>query len=516
MKKALPWFLAALSGIFGFLGYAGFDLFFLEWVFLLPLLWAIRRAPPGRAFLLGWLAGAVGHGGGFYWLVHMLTVFAGMNRPIAFAALLVYAAFNGLSFAVFAWGVRRLSLRKGWSVWWTSPLMWTAMENVFPFVFPNYIGASQYPLLPLTQLADITGIVGVSGLLIWCNATVFCVVENRMDRHRWPVREVALFLSVTALAAAYGMVRISQMDTAVANAASIRVAVIQAGKGESYRHRHAQDFIRIHQEMSRLAASTEPSKGPDLLIWPETVITPPIPREVKKLPCRWLGRTARPVLFGALTSDKQDGEREIYASALLTDERCRVQGLYDKRILVPFGEYIPLGDRFPLLYKYLPYTSRFRPGESSAPLSFKTYRLSLNICYEDLFSGFIRRNMLSGVSAENTLPHAIINLTNDSWYGDTVEPMQHLVLASFRAIEHRRSLVRATNTGISAIIDPVGRLNRRTGQWKREILRGDVPMLTGRTIFSHAGNWFGWTVSLIALGLLLRSREPGAGDNRSD
>jgi apolipoprotein N-acyltransferase len=97
------------------------------------------------------------------------------------------------------------------------------------------------------------------------------------------------------------------------------------------------------------------------------------------------------------------------------------------------------------------------------------------------------------------VPEAMFNLTDDSWYGNTVEPMEHLALASFRAIEHRRPLVRATNTGVSSIIDPVGRLNHRSGQWTKETLVGRIPMMHGRTVYAVLGDWLGWLCAILAL-----------------
>jgi apolipoprotein N-acyltransferase len=123
--------------------------------------------------------------------------------------------------------------------------------------------------------------------------------------------------------------------------------------------------------------------------------------------------------------------------------------------------------------------------------------LSVSICYEDIFPGHIRMLMSGGRFRQ--VPEAMFNLTDDSWYGNTVEPMEHLVLASFRAIEHRRSLIRATNTGVSAIIDPVGRIDHRIVQWTRGTLVGRVPMMQGRTVYAVLGDWMGWLCALLAL-----------------
>jgi apolipoprotein N-acyltransferase len=107
--------------------------------------------------------------------------------------------------------------------------------------------------------------------------------------------------------------------------------------------------------------------------------------------------------------------------------------------------------------------------------------------------------MLMNGGSLRQVPEAMFNLTDDSWYGNTVEPMEHLALASFRSIEHRRPLVRATNTGVSAIIDPVGRLDHRSVQWTKETLVGRIPMMHGRTVYAILGDWIGWLCAILAL-----------------
>jgi apolipoprotein N-acyltransferase len=169
-------------------------------------------------------------------------------------------------------------------------------------------------------------------------------------------------------------------------------------------------------------------------------------------------------------------------------------------VLVPFGEYIPSGDTFTWLYSWSPYTSRFSPGENEEPLQFGRHLISVNICYEDIFPGHIRVLMNGG--RYHRIPEAMFNLTDDSWYGNTVEPMEHLALASFRSIEHRRSLVRATNTGISAIVNPGGRIDHHLGQWTKGTLVGQIPMMHGRTVYAVMGDWLGWLcIILLLLGI---------------
>jgi len=499
--------LSIFGGTLAFWGYVGDNRFYLEWFFLVPILWALRSASPGRAFLLGWAAGMAMHAGGFYWIAHMLKTFAGFNPALSVAGLFLFSAFNGLSVALFAWAVCRLRSARHWSVGWTAPVVWTAVENVYPFIFPNYIGASQYPLLPFTQIADITGILGVSFLLIWGNATLYIVLESLVERRKIPFKMIAVFLSAIGITITYGFIRIDRTDAAVRDAPKIKTMIVQAGSGKEAKFHDPLRFIRLHLDMTLKAISEQSAGDIDLVIWPESVSIYPISRDLQRLPHDIFGNTGEPLLFGTLTAEKKNNKILHYTSAMLADEQNTVIGFYDKQLLVPFGEYIPFGDMFPKLYTWLPYTSRFHSGKSSAPLPFKNYRLSLNICYEDLFHGLIRHNMISGILSEKNPPHAMINLTNDSWYGDTTEPLEHLVLASFRSIEHRRALVRATNTGISAIIDPVGRLAKRTGQWTQETLVGEVPMMTGRTFFSYAGNWFGRLITplvLIFIGLSYR------------
>jgi len=490
----LPWIATALGGVLAFLGYAGFDQFYLEWICLVPILWAISGQTPGRAFFIGWVAGIVGHGGGFYWIVTMLQLFADLAWPLAALVLLLLAAANGMIFAVWAWATRLVCRNTGWSVAWVSPVIWAASEKFWPQLFPNYLGASQYKLTLVTQIADLTGILGVTFLLVYTNSTIHTVIERIRSRHEHPWRPAMAFAAVAAAVLAYGAVRISMVDRTASTAESMEVGVVQTNRGAGDKHVDQGLFLREHQEMSRELVKSHPL---DIIVWPESVLGVVLPSREGVVPSGLLGDLRTHLLFGAILQTVERGEQRMYNSAVLVDGTGRILGTYDKMVLVPFGEYIPFGDTFPQFYSWSPYTGRFWSGENREPLMLNGHALSVNICYEDIFPGHVRMLMAGG--QHGRIPEAMLNLTNDSWYGDSVEPTEHLVLASFRSIEHRRALVRSTNTGISAIVDPVGRIDRRTVQWTKASLAGRIPLIQGRTVYAVLGDWIGWVCAIIAL-----------------
>jgi apolipoprotein N-acyltransferase len=498
IKNLLPWVASVAGGIMAFLGYAGFDHFYLEWICLVPIMWAIHEQSPSRAFLMGWVAGIVAHGGGFYWIVHMFQQFAGLAWPFAVLGLLLIAAVNGIVFAAWAGAIRLITRDTDWNVVWVSPIVWTALEKFWPEIFPNYLGASQYKLTLLTQIADITGILGVTFLVVYTNSMIYSVIEGQLNKRPFSPRPVVVFAAVIALVMGYGAVRIYMVEQRAAIAEKLTVGVVQINREAGEKYNEPARFLREHQEISRDITA---SSAIDLVVWPESVCALNlIASRDGKLPSDVLGNRHTPTLFGAVLRIDQGGKPRFYNSAILANGMGKILGTYDKMVLVPFGEYIPFGDTFTWLYSWSPYTSRFWPGENEEPLQLGKHFLSVNICYEDIFPGQIR--MLMNGGRYHRIPEAMFNLTDDSWYGNTVEPMEHLTLASFRAIEHRRPLVRTTNTGISAIVDPVGRIDHHISQWTKGTLIGLIPMMHGRTVYAMIGDWLGWLcIILVLLGI---------------
>ena len=413
----------------------------------------------------------------------MFQQFADAPWPLAALGLLLLAAANGLLFAIWAWATRLITRDAGWNVVWVSPVVWTAAEKFWPELFPNYLGASQYKLTLVTQIADLTGILGVTFLVIYANSTVYAVIERVRGKQRHPWRPVAVFAAVIAVVLVYGAVRIAMVDKAAASAGHADRRLVQTNRGAGDKHVDQALFLREHQEMSR-----------ELMRRRGRSTSLSGPRASWALPCRpareccrasLLGDLQTPMLFGAILQLKEQGERRYYNSAVLADGTGRILGTYDKMVLVPFGEYIPFGDTFPLALFLVALLGPVLAGENASRSGLNGQPLSVNICYEDIFPGQVRTLMQGG--RDQRIPEAMFNLTNDSWYGNTIEPMEHLVLASFRAIEHRRALVRSTNTGISAIVDPVGRIVQRTAQWTRETLVGRIPLMQGRTVYAVPG-----------------------------
>ena len=213
-----------------------------------------------------------------------------------------------------------------------------------------------------------------------------------------------------------------------------------------------------------------------------------------KLPLR--DRTAllrgfrKPVLFGALTWEKKVPDesdprsRRSYNTAVLLDERGRVVGMNDKVFLLAFGETIPFGDTFPVFYDWIPEASRFAAGKEPSVIRWGERSLGMLICYEDILPRFAGDVMALE-------PDILMNVTNDAWFGKTGEPYLHMILAAMRSVEHRRTLIRSTNTGVSVVVDPVGRVVHQTSVDDAEVIVADVPLMNGRTLYSRIGDVFG-------------------------
>jgi len=373
------------------------------------------------------------------------------------------------------------------------------MEWLYPSLFPTYLGNSLHDCTTLVQIADLGGPLLITVVVALVNLSLFEGWRWLRRRRNPPSWVFAVTAVVLALSAVYGVVRMHQVEARMAEAPKLRVGLVQVNMGVFEKRSDAVEGHRRHLEQSR---ELEKEGKLDLIVWPESAYIDALPREVP-----WEASLVRrdlhtPLLFGGVSTDMVDGKREYYNTVFAVDEDGFVRSTYDKTYLLMFGEYLPFGDLFPILYDLSPNSGRFASGTHVRPVELGPWRIATPVCYEDVLAGFTRKMVREGK------PHILINLTNDAWFGATQEPWIHLVLAQYRAIEHRRYLVRATNSGISAIIDPLGRIVARTGLLTRENLRYEVGMLDQDTVYTELGDWPGWlALALMALMLMVRRTE---------
>jgi apolipoprotein N-acyltransferase len=453
--------LVTLSGCLWFLACAPFDLSALAWLAAVPMLIAIDRAPTyGRALFLGWWAGVVETGGGFYWMIDLPHRFAGFPWIVAVLVFFAFCASRALIFLLFtavACGIRR-KIRVPFAL--LAPPLMVACELAVPQVFPcgQWISQAWQPLV--IQIAEITGPWGVTALLMAVNGALTDLTDG-LRVARWP-----LIGAATALAASliFGAVRMRQVDEALTHVPWLKVGLVQPNIAYS-----ADGELSTEEAVRELTALQEQSRrlqrlGANLVVWSEGSYPVTLLRDMtadftEDSPAMIRRGISIPLVIGASTYDSQHDQ--AFNSALLFETNGNVSGRYDKVRLLAFGEYLPGIEYFPWLRNLLPVgAGQFTPGKAPALLSMLApngtpWALGPVICYEDILPGYLRR-----VGALH--PNLLVNLTSDSWFGAGSEPWEHLALSVYASVELRVALVRAVNSGVSALIDPNGRLLVKT------------------------------------------------------
>jgi apolipoprotein N-acyltransferase len=469
----------------------GFGLWPLALVALVPLWWALeslRERGPGAAAGAGFAFGFAAHAGGYTWLWRLVDVFLGGDRLLGAALWLLHGAWFALGFALYGVLYRAVRRRGGpVALAGAAPLL--VVEWLYPALFPVHLGDALVDRTLLVQSADLGGPLLLSAGVALANAAVFEGLRFARGERALPLG-TWLLATLTALASAgYGALRIPQLERAIEAAPELQLGVVQANLDVLEKRRDPALVHRRHLEQTRELLAAGPV---DLVIWPETVysrgLQGPLP-----LSGEMIRQDLRvPLLFGAASVRSVGGRRRKFNSAFLIAADGTIRDGYDKNRLVPFAESLP----FPALARFFPHAQDFGAGQGAAPLRLGPWRISTPICHETVWPDAVRRMVAAGD------PHLIVSLANDAWFGDSAEPRIHLALARLRAVEHHRYLVRATNGGISAIVDPLGRVVARTGLLTRENLRGGVHLLAGATFYGRFGDWPGVAAAL-ALGLAL-------------
>jgi len=488
--------LAALSGVVYFLGFPGVNLWPLSFVALVPLIVALRGQAPRRAAGLGLVNGLFISFTGFYWLFGMLQRFSGFSAPLCVLFMLALCAYQGGRTALLGWLHARAEQR-GWPPAPVFALAFVASELVYPLLFPWYFGASVHNAPALLQTADLGGPYLVGLVLVAPNLAFAELWLARLEQRAIVRRLVGLGLAVPAIAALYGAVRLRQIDAAMAAAPSIKIGIAQGNQPLKGRVAPIATHLALTEQL-RL-------QGAELVLWSEGSDPHMYSEDQYKEAAKTeiTHRLGVPAIIGTgIRRPTTTGRRTYFNSALLSDTDGTILGRYDKQFLLAFGEYLPLGKTFPFLYRWSPNSGRFSPGTSLDPLLFGAHRISVIICYEDILPAFVNGMI------RHADPDLIVNLTNDTWFGDTTEPLEHLALAQLRAVEHRRYLIRATNSGLSAIVDAAGRVVMHGSAFREEALIGEARFLRRRTGYEVLGDapYWGATLTIALMALVEKKR----------
>jgi apolipoprotein N-acyltransferase len=464
----------------------------LSLIAFVPMWLGVQRQTPRRALIVGLLAGTTMNVAGFTWLLDMLEIFSGFPGYICIFFVLVVCTYQGGRIGLMGWLYARATQR-GWPGWVVFVFAFVGSELVYPLLFPWYFAATAYQLPALSQTAELAGPVFVGAILVGANVALAEPLLARFETRKPSAVVMALPLAVLAAAIAFAAVRIPVVDREAQAGEPLHVGVVQGNLGLIQKREEPAEGLRRHLELT----DGLKQKGVDLVVWSESSVTMSFPERsygvmMKDLFTRMIGV---PAIIGTVLFSDGGLEQSLYNTALSVDARGDVTGRYDKEFLLAFGEYLPFGELVPKLYEWSPNSGHFTPGTVVDPLPVTlagmTHPVSVLICYEDILPSFTNKVV------RHSHPELLVNMSNDAWFGDTAEPWEHLALAQLRAIEHRRYLVRSTNSGVSAIIDPVGRVMVHGGTFDAEALDSIVHWLHGGTLYETLGDTPMWIVTLL-------------------
>lgn len=497
--RATAVLLSAVTGAMVAAPWLDFSLHPAAWLAFAPLLAALGRVRSNRdAMLCGMVAGMAANVPAFWWLVYTIDVFGGFPVSIAVFFYLGLSLFSAFQFALFAAGMRRTGAGP---LAVSAPVLWVALEFWYPNLFPWRMANSQLELPVMMQVGDLTGPYGLSFVLVWVGAGVAALVRSR----RW--RPLVAALAAAVLVWSYGMVRWPQIDAAVNASPALRVGLVQGNVGIREKGNAAYFDINIEKYRS---LSRPLQAEVDVLIWPETVSHDWIDERATHVTPQQhpFPDLSTPLIFGGLGYHYVTADDVLrYNAAFLIDPDGRILGRYNKQILLPFGEYLPMASWIPGLKSISPNTGDFTPGAESVTLDLPGGgRFAPLVCYEDVPAAIARE--MTGIGA-----NVLLTIFNDAWFGDSMAPYQHEAIAVWRAIENRRYFVRVGNAGDTGVVDPWGRIVDRLPLFTAESLTGTVRLLDVETFYTRRGDVFAWTVTAIAVAwgwVLVRRRARGA------
>jgi len=486
-----------IPGITGLLLWLSFpgggDLWPLLFVALVPLFATIRKGSAREAGVYGFTAGIVHFLLLLYWIVIVLGKYGGLHWLISVPALVLLSSYMSIYFVVFGVLARYIFLAfPAGVVLWLLPTLWVGLDWIRGILFTGLpwmdLGYGLWGRINIIQIADLFGHHGVTWMIVFVNSflVIFLTKKQTLVNTFFLVLS---FILVFGSGAVYSKQRIVEITNTLSayNIKKIRTGIVQGNIDQSLKWSPLQqkDTVDSYLSLSRTLLIDKPA---ELLVWPETALPfYPQANEYTKFLQSMTSKYDIALLTGAPwyeIIDRKARKVEFFNSALLLNPAGQIGGKYDKTHLVPFGEYVPFKNLLPFLAPLVEAAGDFTAGKIEQPLIWRDARIGVLICFESVFPEISRKWVLAGANM-------LVNLTNDAWYGRSSAPYQSLAMSVFRAVETRRSLVRSANTGISAFIDPLGRVESRSELFQSYSFSADVVMYEGITFWTLYGYLFG-------------------------
>ncbi|MEJ2684780.1 MAG: apolipoprotein N-acyltransferase [Candidatus Sulfobium sp.] len=507
MKKIGPYIPSIISGILVVLSFPVFDLYPLAWIAFVPLLVSLWGKSGRQAFARGYVFGLVYFFGTLYWIYHSIDFYGGVSFPASISIVLLLCAYLSLYPALFSGIFSVLVKKTRLPALLIAPVIWVALEFVRSYALTGFpwssIGYSQYKFLHMIQISDITGIYGVSFLVLAVNGAIvdlFLLRKRVQDMPLFPASStyagLLILVGVLAGAFVYGSWRLGQKREGHV----VKVSVVQGDieQDKKWDPAYQNQVLDTYFTLSRKAAES----SPQLIVWPETALpfffgfdeanTAKLIDFEKSL--------GSDLLFGTvLVKEHTEGKVLLANSAVLLDKEGKTVYQYDKIHMVPFGEYVPLKSILFFVNKLVAGIGDYIPGKEYVKAKTDFGSFATLICYEVIFPGLVRKFYTDGGDF-------IVNITNDAWFGDTAGPHQHFSMAVFRAIENRKPLIRAANTGISGFIDSSGRILSRTPVFRRLVLTENVRTDGTMTFYTRYGDLFSYLCMVLSIIMVINMR----------
>ena len=494
-REQLAKFLPALSALLLVLSYPRFDQGWLAWFALAPLSFYILNSKTLKAAAAGGAAcGFLFYLGILYWIYPTMRA-GGVNPAVSALGLVLLSLILSAEFllvSAFGFRLRKTGVKRwpylfalGWFLLEYGKIYFSLKAVWFPWFM---LGYTQWDYVPLLQIASVTGVYGLSAALCFSGALLGSLFALEA-----PVYKKLLRFSPAVLVFAglwfFGSRELKRAE-ALAPLKSFRAALLQPSI-DLYAKWDAAEAANIIANIEGLLSGT---RGADLAVWPENAL----PCWIDEPDCvAWLKAavSSGSAAGSFVGSVSKGGGRHV--SAFLLDGKGRITASYNKRQLVPFGEYVPLRAFLGKFIQPVAALGEFEPGDAGQELlSLNGTKLGAAICYESVFPYLFSGDTRAGADL-------FVNITNDGWYLDTAAPYQHFIANIFRAVENRRTVLRAANNGISGLIDPWGRVQAKTALNQRTVLEVNASIYGADAFFPLYGHWFALAALLIVSAFLL-------------